>query len=219
MTPTSVPDAPTLVSAVAGDGKVTITFTTPFDGGSEINGYSVFSVQNNNFVMIQSAFSSPFVYEGLENGQKYTFSVCANNDKGSSESSNTLKATPASLAILDILNINPRVIPDVSIFMNSMDALDIAERGDVVKFAELGVDFPALITVDHKKRITKKLANLLFQEKSHLKHFKIKKSLFPIVSSNAKDDIIVVKANDEPFEIEKLDSTTSIYVGIEKLGD
>jgi hypothetical protein len=217
--PTSVPDAPTLVSAVAGDGEVTITFTTPFDGGSEIEGYSVFSVQNGGFVRSLPAFSSPFVYGGLENGQKYSFSVCANNDKGTSESSNSLEATPASLAILDILNINARVIPDVSIFMNSIDALDIAERGDLVRFANLGVDFSALTTNDHKKKITKKIANLLFQEKTHLKHFKIKKSLFPIVSSNAKDDIIVVKANDEPFEIEKLDSTTSIYVGIEKLGD
>src|SRR5690606_19750396 len=44
VTPKTVPDAPTGVTAVAGNGEVTITFTEPADnGGSAITGYRVTS--------------------------------------------------------------------------------------------------------------------------------------------------------------------------------
>ncbi len=217
VTPTSVPDAPSLVSAVAGNNEVTLTFTPPFNGGLDIQYYSIFSLQNGAFERSLPASASPFVYNGLQNGEEYEFWVCAHNLNGDSDLSDIIKATPASLAILEILKENSNIIPNVKTFMTSLAAKTVGD-GDHIEFANLGVNVSVLNNDNQKKKkVSKKLIKLLFAEKSDLKHFKVKKSLFPIVSSNAKENILVVKADDEPFVIDELDSTTSIYVAMENV--
>jgi len=85
MTPATVPAAPTNLTAIAGDGQATITFTAPTDnGGSPITGYEVTAAPGN---VVVSGSSSPIVVTGLSNWTSYTFTVKAINAAGISISS------------------------------------------------------------------------------------------------------------------------------------
>lgn len=84
-TPATVPAAPTNVSAVAGNGQATITFTEPTDnGGSVITGYEVTASPGNG---VMTGTANPMTITGLTNGTSYTFTVKAINGVGSSVSS------------------------------------------------------------------------------------------------------------------------------------
>ena len=85
VTPTSVPSAPSIVSAVAGDSSVTVTFTAPADnGGLPIQSYTVTSIPGG---FSASGPASPLTVTGLTNGASYTFIATASNADGSSPSS------------------------------------------------------------------------------------------------------------------------------------
>lgn len=89
----TVPDAPTLVSAVAGNQKVTLTWTAPADdGGASITAYHVYK----DGVEFDADATSPFEVTGLTNGVAYDFTVTAENSEGESDPSNELSATPAA---------------------------------------------------------------------------------------------------------------------------
>ncbi|MFD7525624.1 S-layer homology domain-containing protein, partial [Paenibacillus chitinolyticus] len=97
-TPATVPAAPTNVSAVAGNGEATVTFTAPADnGGSPITGYEV--TASSGKVVVTGA-ASPIVITGLTNGTSYTFTVKAINGIGKSTASAVSNAvisqTPSS---------------------------------------------------------------------------------------------------------------------------
>ncbi|MCU6711368.1 S-layer homology domain-containing protein [Paenibacillus sp. J5C_2022] len=84
-TPATVPAAPTHMTAIAGDGQATVTFTAPADdGGSPITGYEVTAAPGS---VVVSNSSSPIVVTGLSNGTSYTFTVKAINAVGISISS------------------------------------------------------------------------------------------------------------------------------------
>ncbi|MFS1513734.1 leucine-rich repeat domain-containing protein [Chengkuizengella sp. SCS-71B] len=82
----TVPSPPTNVIATGGvNGKATVKFTPPMDdGGSEITGYEIAASPGNIKVI---GTESPIKIRGLSNGTKYTFTVKAINDIGSSEAS------------------------------------------------------------------------------------------------------------------------------------
>ncbi|GIP54062.1 InlB B-repeat-containing protein [Paenibacillus vini] len=83
--PATVPSAPRDVTAVAGNGQATITFTSPADnGGSSITRYEVTSSPGN---IVATGVGSPIVITGLSNGTSYFFTVKAINEQGGSESS------------------------------------------------------------------------------------------------------------------------------------
>ncbi|MDN4070629.1 InlB B-repeat-containing protein [Paenibacillus vini] len=83
--PATVPSAPRDVTAVAGNGQATITFTSPADnGGSSITKYEVTSSPGN---IVATGVGSPIVITGLSNGTSYFFTVKAINEQGGSESS------------------------------------------------------------------------------------------------------------------------------------
>ena len=65
--------APTIGTATAGDGQVSVAFTTPSSGTP--TSYTVLSSGGQ----IGSGTSSPIVVTGLTNGTFYTFTVVANN--------------------------------------------------------------------------------------------------------------------------------------------
>ncbi|UFS71487.1 fibronectin type III domain-containing protein [Geomonas sp. RF6] len=85
VTPDIVPGAPAAVSASAGNGEATVSFTPPADnGGSAITGYTVTSNPGN---LTATGSASPITMGGLVNGTAYTFTVTAKNSKGAGASS------------------------------------------------------------------------------------------------------------------------------------
>ena len=93
-TPATVPAAPTNVSAIAGNGQATVSFTAPIDdGGSVITGYEVIDSLGN---VVATGLSSPITVEGLTNGTSYTFMVRAKNIMGSSNPSQPSNAVTPS---------------------------------------------------------------------------------------------------------------------------
>jgi len=83
----TVPDAPTGVLAISGDGEAVVTFTPPsYNGGSPILGYTVISNPGNK---IGIGTSSPIIVTDLTNGTEYTFTVFASSTRGESNASAT----------------------------------------------------------------------------------------------------------------------------------
>jgi titin len=107
--PFTVPDAPTLNGAIAGNQVIDISFSAPeWDGGNAIAQYQ-YSIDNNKtYIDISSVilenYTNTYRIEGLENGNVYNVSVCARNFRGNSAPSNILS------------NIVPFGIPDAPVF-------------------------------------------------------------------------------------------------------
>jgi probable HAF family extracellular repeat protein len=81
LTPINPPSAPTNVTATAGNGQATVTFTPPTDhGGSPITSYTVTANPGN---ITANGSSSPITVTGLTNYSTYTFSLTATNSDGS----------------------------------------------------------------------------------------------------------------------------------------
>lgn len=91
----TVPDAPTIGTATAGNLKATVTFTAPAsNGGASITAYRVTSTPSS---ITADGSASPIVVTGLSNATAYTFKVKALNSVGyGSESSASNSATPAA---------------------------------------------------------------------------------------------------------------------------
>ncbi|MCX7922339.1 MAG: DUF4347 domain-containing protein [Clostridia bacterium] len=78
--PKTVPGAPTNVSAIAGNGQATVSFSAPTDnGGSPITGYVVTSNPGN---ITATGTGTSITVAGLTNGTSYTFTVKAVNVVG-----------------------------------------------------------------------------------------------------------------------------------------
>ncbi|MDD4389564.1 MAG: S-layer homology domain-containing protein [Eubacteriales bacterium] len=93
--PVTIPGAPTIGIATAGNGQATIRFAAPdSDGGAEITSYTVTSSPGG---IIGTGASSPVTLTGLTNGTAYTFTVTATNSKGTgaaSAASNSVTPQP-----------------------------------------------------------------------------------------------------------------------------
>ncbi|MBK8883052.1 MAG: fibronectin type III domain-containing protein [Bacteroidales bacterium] len=94
--PSAIPDAPTTVTAIAGNAQATISFIAPVNnGGSSITGYTVTSTPGD---LTASGSASPIVITGLTNGIAYTFTVIAKNASGNSlPSSVSNSVTPSTV--------------------------------------------------------------------------------------------------------------------------
>ncbi|BCS55103.1 DUF4347 domain-containing protein [Geobacter sp. SVR] len=99
----TVPGAPTIGTATAGDTKAVVSFTPPAGtGGSVITGYTVTSSPGN---ITATGTASPIVVSGLTNGTPYTFTVTATNapavagQSAASAVSNAVTPSASSLGI------------------------------------------------------------------------------------------------------------------------
>ncbi|MEI6143412.1 MAG: fibronectin type III domain-containing protein [Mariniphaga sp.] len=99
VTPATVPGAPTGVSATAGNGQASVSFTAPAsNGGSPITSYTATSDPGNITGILNQAGSGTITVSGLTNGTAYTFTVTATNSKGTGAASTASNSvTPATV--------------------------------------------------------------------------------------------------------------------------
>lgn len=97
----AVPNKPTVLSAAIGDGQVTVSWKTPtIIAGGPITGYTVTSNPGAMTATTNGATSA--VVPGLTNGTRYTFTVTATNDTGTSAPSRaSVRVTPVVMVISD----------------------------------------------------------------------------------------------------------------------
>lgn len=97
------PTSPTVRSASASSGAITIGFTAPgFDGGATIVGYRLTATPTSggSVVVDDSCATSPCVINGLSNGTEYTVTVAGLNSAGTGSASAPSPAlTPVTNAL------------------------------------------------------------------------------------------------------------------------
>ena len=95
---TTAPNAPIIGTATMGDGQARITFTAPYDGGSEITGYTATSSPGG---VTGTGTATSIIVTGLTNGTSYTFTVTATNTNGTSAPSSASNSiTPSVIPVV-----------------------------------------------------------------------------------------------------------------------
>lgn len=97
VTPATVPGAPTIGTAVAGNAQADVAFTAPgSNGGSAITSYTATSSPGG---FTASGSASPLTVTGLSNGTGYTFTVTATNAVGTGAASAASNSVTPSGAV------------------------------------------------------------------------------------------------------------------------
>jgi trimeric autotransporter adhesin len=118
-TPSTIPDAPVIGVAVAGNDSATVNFTAPaFDGGKPIAGYTAVSSPAGGVDNDASSMSLSHSMSALVAGAPYTFTVTADNFNGTS-----LPSAPSN-------SVTPYTVPDAP-------SIGVATRGN----AQVSVTF------------------------------------------------------------------------------
>jgi fibronectin type 3 domain-containing protein len=92
------PTAPQSLSATAGAGQVTLSWSAPsYDGRDSVDSYRIYRASGSNSpsqVATVGGTTTSFTDSGLSNGQQYTYEVRAVNQAGESNASGQVTATP-----------------------------------------------------------------------------------------------------------------------------
>ncbi len=96
VTPSTTPSAPTSLSATAGDGQATISFTAGSNGGSAITNYKYSTDGTNYTALSPTDATTPITISGLTNGTSYTIYLKAVNSNGDSSASSSVSVTPVA---------------------------------------------------------------------------------------------------------------------------
>lgn len=124
------PDAPTGVSAVAGDGQATVSFTAPASNGSAFTHYTVTASPGG---VTATGTGTSIVVGGLTNGTAYTFTVTATNGVGTSS---------PSLASNSVTPAAPTPAPTGTYLQVHFDQTEY-EPGDVAAVTVMAHGYPA----------------------------------------------------------------------------
>jgi len=129
--PLKNPNAPTAVSATAGNATASVTFTPPANvGGSAISQYQVVAYTGGTIVGNTAGTASPINVTGLTNGTAYTFAVWALNTYGPGPfSAMSGSVTPEQL--------QRGVFAGGSAGGNVMDYINIASTGNAIDFGDM----------------------------------------------------------------------------------
>ena len=85
VTPSTVPDSPTIDSATAGNTEIAVAFSAPAsNGGAAITGYTAKATPAVGSTITATGTSSPITITGLTNGTAYNVALFATNIKGNS---------------------------------------------------------------------------------------------------------------------------------------
>ncbi|MDG6225384.1 MAG: fibronectin type III domain-containing protein [Candidatus Thermoplasmatota archaeon] len=97
--PLTYPSAPQNVKATPGDREITLRWDPPMkNGGSVIMGFNVYRRQaETEYVKAGFAVGSHFIDGGLENGQRYYYTIKSLNDLGESPPSTEVTSIPVKL--------------------------------------------------------------------------------------------------------------------------
>lgn len=116
-----VPGAPSDVTAVAGNGQATVSFTpSSFDGGATIDLYEVSSLPATG---VATGAGSPITLTGLTNGISYSFSVRAHNSVGyGAAASSASSVTPMAGQTITFNNPGPQNFGATSTLTASADS-------------------------------------------------------------------------------------------------
>lgn len=108
----TVPGAPGIGSATAGDASASIAFTAPAsNGGAAITAYTATCSAAGNSAQSASATASPIKVSGLVNDISYSCSVTATNSAGSGAASAGVAVTPKVGAVVTGGAIDPTKLP------------------------------------------------------------------------------------------------------------
>ncbi|MEO8101532.1 MAG: Ig-like domain-containing protein [Betaproteobacteria bacterium] len=124
-----VPSAPSLVSATAGPGGATLTFSAPgSNGGAAITGYTgtCSAAGQTTMTATGAANASSIVVTGLTGGVAYGCTVAATNSYGTGAASNNINVTPAAAPTIAI------TAPANNATLGSTSPVDIIVTAQVV---------------------------------------------------------------------------------------
>jgi titin len=96
-TPSTIPNAPTIYTAVSGNTTIDISFSAPNNGGNTITSYYYSIDDGLNYTSMSLPANNKYQITGLTNGTLYTIVVVAQNYRGNSAPSGNIQATPFTI--------------------------------------------------------------------------------------------------------------------------
>lgn len=131
-----VPDAPTNLSAEAGDGFAVITFEQPegSDNGAEITNYSWSGGGVTDRALDPADKSTSIMIPELTNGITYSITLKAINSEGASDASGAVDVTPQATEVLPAAPVITSVEPGNQQFKINFTQPSVTNESDIAEY-------------------------------------------------------------------------------------